>query len=507
MLNINAIKSLHKKETFDIYYEIDEDLFTEGDQKIFDTLKKVYKIDDVYNNYFIDIYGNKIKPDTLTEKTTLRIHSGKKEKIVRCGIKPTYQAQLKKDLMALMAYMKKGILTKPDSEKQQYINFEYRPNVDITQTTIYKAFNNIWSKWNLIDVVNNMPIIDSMCKVVAYIFTPDRSWRYFAVVESSCSGWGKTGFFNSLCQRTQLFVHSVNQVQEVDRFEYTEMYKGQDVCLIDDPAKNIHQLAGEINNIIANRKGSAREMQRMAYTVDGIDTKIVVTTNIPFRVKQDVQLNNKMICVKTNDVPNRDDKEQKYISDLIGEVINNATDDEINDFISGCVDSLDQDSKWISSHLGLHTEADELGTKILEVFDLIRHDWGYTVSPAITTLEDLVKQEFKSNGDSYYRIKESRLEELKISYTIICNELKKVDFSAQCKYYGRCLFMTGSQPKQRARNFKLTKTVCDFICKMATLSDDTITPAQDLNTPLHTPLPAPLHDSEYNQFDDSRYPF
>lgn len=62
-----------------------------------------------------------------------------------------------------------------------------------------------------------------------------------------------------------------------------------------------------------------------------------------------------MICVKTNSIESRGSDEQKIIFDTTNKYVNQASREDIDRFISGCVDLLARDAGWISSHLGLHT--------------------------------------------------------------------------------------------------------------------------------------------------------
>ena len=350
MINTESIE-LHKHELFDIFFTIDSDLFSSGYANIFKTFKNTYKIVDVYNNYFVDVYGNKLKPSTLAENTNIVLHEKKCDKVVKIDERPKLKEILSSDLTKFMNRFKEELMLKSDEELKQYLNFSYTPNIDVTKTEIYKEFNKIWSDWKLIDIVNNQPIIDSMCKIIGYIFTPKRRWRYFCVIESTCSGWGKTAFINSICKRSQAFIFKTGSMQEIDKFEFADLYKGQDIAIFDDPGKNIEALASEINNVVANGCGRVREMQRMSVTATDVNTRIVVSTSIPFTGRKGVKLENKMICIKTNDVLGRNDRQQEQVSELATTLINRAPIENINAFISGCVDLLDQDKTWITTHI------------------------------------------------------------------------------------------------------------------------------------------------------------
>lgn len=466
---MTTAKKLHKKDVFDVYYEFDENLFTQGDRNIWNELQSMYNITDVYNNYFIDEYNNKLTPDALVNATNVIVHQKRNDKKIRCNTSTGHGVQLYRDLMRLMDYIKSQSYNVPYESKEKYLHFNYTPNVNLRETDIYKEFNEIWSKWGLIDIVDNTPIIDSMCKIVGYIYTPNRAWRYFVVLESTCSGWGKTAFCNSICNNTDLYYHPIDQVTEVDKYTYSEMYKGKDVCIIDDPAKNIPQLANAINTVISQGRGVVRNMAKDPYTTTGLETRIVVTTNVPFRVKQDVMLNNKMICVKTNDVENRSDDEQSQISDLINRYINYADKETRDEFISGCVDLLASDPDWIKSHLGLHTDKGDLGSKIRDVLRITKENGKYIIPSDAKTLEQLVNNDL-TNTD--LRIDLDKKENAKISYLMICNELKRVCEDARCKYYGTCVFLTGTQDKKRCRNYKLTEDVKKFLIDTLVASDD-----------------------------------
>lgn len=479
MINTDSIE-LHQHELFDVFFTIDSDLFSSGYANIFKTFKNTYKIIDVYNNYFVDSCGRKLKPSTLAENTNIVLHEKKCDKVVKIDERPKLKEILLSDLTKFMNRCKEELMLKSDEELKQYLNFSYIPNIDVTNTEIYKEFNKIWSDWKLIDIVNNQPIIDSMCKIIGYIFTPKRRWRYFCVIESTCSGWGKTAFINSICKRSQAFIFKTGTMQEIDKFEFADLYRGQDIAIFDDPGKNIEALASEINNIVANGCGRVREMQRMSVTATDVNTRIVVSTNIPFTGGKGVKLENKMVCIKTNDVLGRNDRQQEQISELATKVINRAPIENINAFISGCVDLLEQDKTWISTHIGLHQNFDEIGAKILDLLDLRFEEFTgkYVIPSNCRTLEDLVKPEYKDDK-AYFQ--SAQLENLKISYTIICGELKKLDFEAQAKYYGTCRFMTGSQAKNRCRNFVLSPKIQEFLCKTATDSDDRLQKNQCFN--------------------------
>ena len=467
-IDISKSKTLHRKRRFDIFYEFNEDLFTEGDIKIWNTLQSTYAIVGVHNNYFIDKYNNKLSPDELIHATNIVVRRKNHDKVVRCTGSSTLKTQLHHDLMRLMDHIKSmhGF-----EDTNTYLNFKYTTNVNVRDTEIYKALNELWTKWGLVDIVDNTPIIESMCKIIGYIFTPNRAWRYFAVLESSCSGWGKTGFFTSLCddKKTHLFLHYIDQVAEIDKYTYSEMYKGKDVCIVDDPGKNIPQLANAINTVISQGRGVVRDMQKDPYTATGLETRIVVTTNVPFRVRQDVMLNNKMICVKTNDVENRSDDEQQRVSDIFDKYINQCDRETRDMFISGCVDLLASDPGWIKAHLGLHTDKGDLGAKIRDVLRITKENGEYRIPSDAKSLEQLVQTNLR---DTDMRIDSEKKENAKIAYLMICNELKRVCEDARCKYYGSCIFLSGAQDKKRCRNFKLTDKVKQFLLDTLTASDD-----------------------------------
>lgn len=106
----------------------------------------------------------------------------------------------------------------------------------------------------------------------------------------------------------------------------------------------------------------------------------------------------------------------------------------------------------------------------LKMFGLLNLEFNaikkeYRIPNSCRTLEDLVKSEYK-NGNKFFP---GQIQDLKSKYVSICSVLGKVDFEARTKYYGRCCFMTGSQGKERTRNFYLSPKIQEFICK--TMSD------------------------------------
>lgn len=456
-------KRLYKKDCYkyDTRFEIDEDVLVDSAPGQFKEFQSVYNIIDIYNNYFIDSYGNKLQPCDLVNNTNFIIHKRKGDGLERGNIRTKLGAQLYNDLLVYMQYRKSLVNKVADTDRQQYVHFKYTPNVDVCETEIYKQFNAVWSEWGLIDIVNQKPIIDAMCKIIGYIFTPNRAWRYFAVLESTCSGWGKTAFINSICNNTEMYSHYIPHTVEVDKFSYSAMYKGKDVCIIDDPGKNMHTLAGEINNIVSTKRGFVREMNTMGYTADGVETRIVVTTNIPFRVKQDLMLDNKMICVKTNSIESRDKDEQEIIHNITDKYINQASQEDIDKFISGCVDLLAHDTDWIKSHLGLHTDEEDLGCKISQLMRVEKVNGTYEFPIDAKTLEDLIDNSLKTTGLD--QLNESRYTNYKFAYIDICKELKTKCYDDRCLYNGTLIFMSGKQTKDRCRNFRLTNRVKDII--------------------------------------------
>lgn len=466
------LKYLRKKETCDyaIRFEIDESVLTDDPHSQYKTFQSVYNIIDIYNNYFIDSFGNKMQPCDLVSHTNFVIHRKNGDRLERGNLGTKLGTQLYHDLLVYMQYKKAQCRKVPDEERQHYLHFKYIPNIDVRETEIYKQFNKVWTEWGLIDIVDNVPIIDAMCKIIGYIFTPNRAWRYFAVLESTCSGWGKTAFINSVCDNADAYTHYIPHTVEVDKFTYSAMYKGKDVCVVDDPGKNMHTLAGEINNIVSTKRGYIRDMHTMGYTADGVETRIVVTTNIPFRVKQDLMIDNKMICVKTNAVESRSKEEQKIISQITDKYINQAEREDIDKFISGCVDLLASDANWINSHLGLHTDEEELGCKMSELLRVTKENGKYKFSPDAKTLEDLIDESLKTNG--FVPSDEARYTNYKFAYIDICKELKTKCYDDRCLYNGTLVFMSGKQTKDRCRNFKLTNHVKDIIINALNKCDD-----------------------------------
>ena len=475
MIKERDVTNLKKKEDcdYETVFELDESIFLKNLPERYKIFQDTYNIIDIYNNYFIDKYGNKLRPQDLVINTTILTHT-------KNGIKPepgnlfSKNAKLLKDnLLLYMKSRKKQISKTKDEDKQKYIHFKYTPNIDVTETDIYKQFNAIWSEWGLIDVVNQKPIIDSMCKIIGFIFTPNRAWRYFAVIESVCSGWGKTAFINAICDNTEVYNHYISSTVESDKFSYAAMYKGNDTCIIDDPGKNMHALAGEINNIVSTKRGTVREMNTMGYTADGVETRIVISTNIPFRVKQDMKLDNKMICVKTNAIQDRNKTQQAQIHNLANTYINEAEQDDIDRFISGCVDLLDGDDEWINTHLGLHENDEVLGCKISELLRIQKINGKYIFPTDAATLEQLVNVSLrKSSGLDVAN--ESRYQQLRWSYSNICDALKTKCYNDRCIYNGSLIFMTGKRPKDDTRSFKLTDCVKEALIRMLDACDDSL---------------------------------
>lgn len=464
MENNKNIIRLHKKarHEFKERFELEEDDLTASASAQFKTFKDVYNIEDVYNNYFVDIFGNKLHPSDLVNNTNMVFMRKSGPKTERLNTTTKAGAQILADLMVYMEYLKARNSKIADEDRQHYIHFDYTPNVDVTQTEIYKQFDAVWTTWGLIDVVNQKPIIDAMCKIVGFLFTSNRAWRYFVVLESTCSGWGKTAFINAICNNTDLYTHYIPHQNEADKYSYAEMYEGKDANIIDDPGKNMHVLAGEINNIVSAKRGFVRKVYSQGYTADGVETRVVVTTNIPFRVSQDLMLDNKMICVKTNSVENRNKEEQELICNITNKYINQAPQEEIDKFVSGCVDLLASDNTWINTHLGLHTDEEELGCKIAQLIPLQKVNNTFIFDGSARSLEDIINPELKRQFTSDIG-NESRYVDFKFAYIDICKELKTKCYDDRCQYTGSLKFMQGRQCKDRCRNFKLTDRVKEII--------------------------------------------
>ena len=98
-------------------------------------------------------------------------------------------------------------------------------------------------------------------------------------------------------------------------------------------------------------------------------------------------------------------------------------------------------------------------------FDDIKKE--YIIPNGCRTLEDLVKNEYK-NGNTFFS--PAQIQNLKSKYVAICKVLRTVEIEARTKYYGKCCFMTGSQSKDRYRNFILSQKIQEFICEMASNS-------------------------------------
>ena len=468
------VKSLRKREIQDytVRFELDEDVLTDDAPSQYKTFQNVYNIIDIYNNYFIDRFGNKMQVDDLVSNTNFIVHRKGGDKYERANLGTKLGMQLHHDLMVYMQYKKSQISKVPDEERQQYAHFKYTENIDVRETEIYKQFNKVWGEWGLVDIVDNTPIIDAMCKIIGYIFTPNRAWRYFAVLESTCSGWGKTAFVNAICDNTDAYTHYIPSTIDADKYSYGAMYQGKDVCVIDDPGKNMHDLAGEINNIVSTKRGCVRAMKKDPYTADGVETRIVVTTNIPFRVKQDLMLDNKMICVKTNSIESRNDSEQEIIHKTTNKYINQASREDIDKFISGCIDLLASDGDWIKSHLGLHTDEEELGCKMAQLLRITKVNDTIEFPTDANTLEDLVSEALKTTG--FEACNESRYANYKFAYIDICKELKTKCYEDRCLYNGKLVFMNGKQTKDRCRNFKLTDSVKSVIISAVSKCDDSL---------------------------------
>ena len=461
---------LKKRTVYDFNYTLDSNVFVEDEVSLFKELENIYGIIDVYNNYFIDKYNYKCSPMDLVEHTNLILHAKNGDKLVGCGSDVTQGKKVYLCLMRYMSYLKNKQLFVPTSEKTKYLNFVYTPNVDVHETIIYKKFNELWyDKWGLIDITDKNPITESVCKMIGFMFTPNRSWRYFGVIESPVSGWGKSIFDNIARWALIPNVENLNSTQGVDKHTYNRLYRGNDICIIDDPGKDAKKLVADINNVVANRRGDVREMGVESYTVNGVEVKVIVTMNVPLIASQNVKIDNKMICVKTNTVPDKND-ETHLVTAILDEYVMKGGIEKVHEFISGCVDLLASDKTWITRHLGLQADRKELGARITNLLKVEKVQGNYIIDASANTLEQLVRDDL--HNDSFSRYTDEQLSVFRSNYVVLCNTLKKHCFDDRCKFYGTLKFMVGNQVADRGRNFKLTDGVKDIIIQAFIACED-----------------------------------
>ena len=110
------VKSLRKREIHDytVRFELDEDVLTDNAPSQYTTFQNVYNIVDIYNNYFIDKFGNKMQVDDLVSNTNFIVHRKGGDKYERANLGTKLGMQLHHDLMVYMQYKKSQTGKIPD---------------------------------------------------------------------------------------------------------------------------------------------------------------------------------------------------------------------------------------------------------------------------------------------------------------------------------------------------------------------------------------------------------
>ena len=474
-LQSNDTNYLHKIHTYgtpdaDVKFTVDTDYFTLSDNERMNTLCNVLppcygtyngRIVLDYNTYFVGI-----SPSELVNRfNTLKIvKQGKKEIPVR---------GLDKDALTVDLYNYARICSqllkiKIGHDKEHSPKYIFFNKID-NQTNDNEIVKRISHYYNDVikgvDLRTNTPLAESYFILVGWLFAPVESeQRLVGCFECKTSGIGKTAFIQALCNKTEVVFGSMEQpVGKANIFSFSPCFaQGPDIVNVDDPCSGTSDILQYVSNVVSNKKALVELKGGNRYTINDLETKIYISTNVPLYMKNDNNnfMSSKLFVLKANDTIEDKDLPDDERSSKIYDYIMGCEKEIVEGFISYCVDQYKKNgAEFIRSHMGIYIDKESESNLFNDILD---YNLVYKAINNKTTLieciqEDMIRHERDNeHNDIVLKCWNMVCKHIQTQYA----EIAKETVASVPRTNG--IYPVGSRPsKTRYKNFVITQTLKD----------------------------------------------
>ena len=317
----------------------------------------------VHNNraiFAIDEYVVGCSCSTMAEKFT--VMRKRKKCLVECPLTVNEQEKIE-ELVFKFAHYIEMMLIRKDKYPRVIIFEASRDNV--LNENISTKIRNLWDdELQGIDVRTNTSLTDSYMTMLGYLFSPvNKADRACMSFYSTASGFGKTAFVRALCKRTDVVFRELAADAKANQFTFSyAIADGPDILQADDPMKHTEDILNKVSNLVSNHTSQCELKGGAVKTVENLFTKILITSNIPLYIKSDQNnfLTEKLFELRTNEMPSCTNNPR--VAEIV-HYIETASDNEINSFLTKCINMYNDNPDWLKQHKGQYVEQDEIACK------------------------------------------------------------------------------------------------------------------------------------------------
>ena len=317
----------------------------------------------VHNNraiFAVDEYVVGCSCSTMAEKfTVLRT---RKKRLVECPLTVNEQEKIE-ELVFKFAHYIETLLIRKDKYPRVII-FEASED-SVLNENISTKIRNLWDdELQGVDVRTNTSLTDSYMTMLGYLFSPvNKADRACMSFYSTASGFGKTAFVRALCKRTDVVFRELAADAKANQFTFSyAIADGPDILQADDPMKHTEDILNKVSNLVSNHTSQCELKGGAVKTVENLFTKVLITSNVPLYLKSDQNnfLTEKLFELRTNEMPSCTNNPR--VAEIV-HYIETVSDNEINRFLTKCINMYNSNPDWLKQHKGQYIERDEIACK------------------------------------------------------------------------------------------------------------------------------------------------
>ena len=317
----------------------------------------------VHNNraiFAIDEYVTGCSFNLMASKFT--VIRKRKKKQIECPLLVNEQKIIEELLFRFAHYIETMLIRK--DKYPRIIIFE--PSADnALDENISTKIRDLWDvELEGVDIRTNTSLTDSYMTMLGYLFSPvNKADRACMSFYSTASGFGKTAFVKALCRRTDVVFRELAADAKANQFTFSyAIADGPDILQADDPMKHTEDILNKVSNLVSNHSSQCELKGGAVKTVENLYTKILITSNIPLYIKNDQNnfLTEKLFELRTNEIPSCSN--DMRVAEIV-HYIENASDNEINNFLTKCITMYNGNPDWLKQHKGQYVEQDEIECK------------------------------------------------------------------------------------------------------------------------------------------------
>ena len=317
----------------------------------------------VHNNraiFAIDEYVVGCSCSTMAEKFT--VMRKRKKSLAECPLTANEQEKIEEVVFKFAHYIETLLIRK--DKYPRVIIFEASGD-SVLDENISTKIRNLWDdELQGVDVRTNTSLTDSYMTMLGYLFSPvNKADRVCMSFYSTASGFGKTAFVRALCKRTDVVFRELAADAKANQFTFSyAIADGPDILQADDPMKHTEDILSKASNLVSNHTSLCELKCGAVKTVENLFTKILITSNIPLYIKNDQNnfLTEKLFELRTNEMPSCTNNPR--VAEIV-HYIETASDNEVNNFLTKCINMYNDNPDWLKQHKGQYIEHDEIESK------------------------------------------------------------------------------------------------------------------------------------------------